>query len=104
MPINAANILSGRNLEEYQGLTPAEQAEFQAEFDDTALELIKPVALVLGAAEKILDIVHDSEVIPRVAKLHRKYYLELLGQGFSADQALALSSSFASLLQGVKKP
>lgn len=103
MPIKAENILSGRDLEEFKAMSPEDQATFQAEFDEAALGLLKPVAVVIGAAEKILDLVHDSELLPGIAKLQRKYYLELLNQGFGSDQALALASSFASMLQAVKK-
>jgi hypothetical protein len=103
MPIKAETILSGKDLKEFQSLSPEEQASFQSEFNDTVLEMLKPVTVAIGAAERVLAIVLESDLLATAAKLQRRYYLELLSEGFSSDQALALSSSFASMLQAVKK-
>lgn len=104
MPIKAETILSAKDLEEFQGLSPEEQASFQSDFNDRVLEVLKPVTIAIGAAERILAFVLESDLLTTAAKLQRRYYLELLNEGFSSDQALALSSSFASMLQAVKKP
>lgn len=103
MSFKVENILTASELEEFNRMPPAAKERFLAQFDEEVSNVLKPFATVIGAAEKILDLVHDSDILEGVAKLQWKYYLQLVKQGFTSEQALALASSFASLLQATKK-
>lgn len=65
-------------------------------------QMLLPFALILTALERILAGVHSSEVLPNLAKLQRKYYVELVDAGFTEEQATGLISNFGSLLTALK--
>ena len=103
MAFKFENLFSGKDLEEFKALPSAGQEQLQAGLDTAAQEMIKPLGVVFVMADKILDIVLKSDLLLAVAKLQRRYYLALLDEGFSTDQAMALASAFASMLQGLKQ-
>lgn len=103
MPINITDLLNGEELAEYNALPPERKAAFQADFESTINDTLKPFGVVLGVAERVLDIAHKSELLPKFAQLQRRYYNALLEQGFTVEQAMALCTNFGSVLSSLKK-
>lgn len=103
MALKIQSLFSGKELEEFLALPPEHQAELQADFEEGISTQLRPVGLVLGLGDRILDMISASGLISKVAKLQREYYTALIEQGFTPDQALALASNFASFLSSVKK-
>jgi hypothetical protein len=103
MPIDIQSLLKGEELAEYEALTPERQAAFRAQFEDAISETLKPIAVVIGVAERVLDLAHNSELLTKVAKLQRRYFEALVEEGFTVDQAMALSTNFGSVLSSIKK-
>lgn len=103
MALKIESLFSGKELEEFLALSDADKADLQAEFESGINSQLRPVGLVLGLGDRILDMLSASGLISKVAKLQREYYTALIDQGFTPDQALALASNFASFLSSVKK-
>lgn len=103
MPINVADLLQGEELKEFNELSPERQAAFRAEFDSTVSDHLKPVGVLLGVAERILDLAHASDLLPKIAALQRRYFVSLVDQGFTVEQAMGLSSNFGSVLASLRK-
>ena len=55
-------------------------------------------------ANKIIDLLGTSGLLTKVAKMQRQYYLALLDEGFTNEQALTLSSGLSSLMTNLKRP
>ena len=103
MPINITALLQGDELAEYNGLSPERQAAFRAQFDEAVNDTLKPLGIVLGVAERVLDLACESDLLVKFAKIQRRYFLALVDQGFTIEQAMALSTNFGSVLSSLKK-
>lgn len=103
MPINFKSLLKPDELAEFEGLSATQQALWSGDFEDAITETLKPLSVVLGVAERILDLAADSDLLPKFAKLQRQYYVALMDQGFTREEALALSTNFSSVLSSLKK-
>ncbi|RTL07667.1 hypothetical protein EKK58_00475 [Candidatus Dependentiae bacterium] len=103
MPIDIVSLLKPDERAEFDALSPERQAAFRADFDETINDTLKPVAIVLGVAERVMDLAYTSDLLPKIAKLQRRYFEALLTEGFSSSEAMALASNFASFLSAVKK-
>ena len=82
--------------------TQEELQELGKQIDTQLPQMMLPFALILTALERILAAVESSQVLPNLARLQRKYYVELVNAGFSESQANALISNFGSLLTALK--
>ena len=103
MPIDFTTFLQGDELAEYEGLSPEEQDALRVGFDKAVTDTLKPLSVPLGAAERILDLICDSDLMLKCAKLQRRHFLGLLQQGFSPEQAMALTTNFGSVFSQLKK-
>ena len=103
MNIAVRDLLSSADQKEFDALSPEDRDRVQAEFEEAATNMLKPVGVMLGVALKVIEMVGSSGMLAQVAGLQRQYYLALLNEGFSTDQAMALASNFASILSGLKK-
>ena len=103
MPINLEKLYTGTDLAQFRALSDAQRAEVQTRIEDQAQELIRPAVGLLLVVERVLTLLQDSDILPELAKIQRRYYLELQAAGFSREEAFTLSNAFLQQLSQLNK-